>query len=106
MLEKTWSINGEIFPEGQQPAGFLATGTIDGTPQSWDVVAGGFTVGESLADDPTTCSVPVIVLSGMERPHIIRRTRAAGCQYFVRKPYDPNALLVLIKSAIEESSAW
>jgi CheY-like chemotaxis protein len=66
----------------------------------------GFSVGEQLADDPATSGVPVIVLSAMERPDIIRRTRAAGCQYFVRKPYDPNALLVLIRSAIEEASAW
>jgi CheY-like chemotaxis protein len=65
----------------------------------------GFTLGEQLADDPATCGVPVIALSGMERPDIIRRTRAAGCHYFVRKPYDPNALLVLIRSAIAESSA-
>jgi CheY-like chemotaxis protein len=65
----------------------------------------GFTLGEQLADDPVTCGVPVIALSGMERPDIIRRTRAAGCHYFVRKPYDPNALLVLIRSAIEESRA-
>ena len=50
----------------------------------------GFSIGEQLADDPATCGVPVIVLSAMERPDIIRRTRAAGCQYFVRKPYDPN----------------
>ncbi len=66
----------------------------------------GFSIGEELADDPATSTVPVIVLSAMERPDIIRRTRAAGCQYFVRKPYDPNALLVLIRSAIEETSAW
>lgn len=66
----------------------------------------GFSISEQLADDPVTCGVPVIVLSAMERPDIIRRTRAAGCQYFVRKPYDPNALLVLIQSAIQESSAW
>jgi CheY-like chemotaxis protein len=65
----------------------------------------GFTLGEQLADDPVTCGVPVIALSGMERPDIIRRTRSAGCHYFVRKPYDPNALLVLIRSAIAESSA-
>ena len=65
----------------------------------------GFTVGEALADDPATCGVPVIVLSAMERPDIIRRTRAAGCQYFVRKPYDPNALLTLIRQAIDEAKA-
>ncbi len=66
----------------------------------------GFELGEQLADDPTTAGVPVIVLSGMERPDIVRRTRAAGCRFFMRKPYDPNALLVLIKSALEESSIW
>jgi CheY-like chemotaxis protein len=66
----------------------------------------GFALGEALADDPATCGVPVIVLSAMERPDIIRRTRAAGCQYFVRKPYDPNALLVLIESAIDETGRW
>ncbi len=66
----------------------------------------GLEVCAQLADDPTTCRIPVIILSGMERPDIIRRSRAAGCQYFVRKPYDPNALLLLIRSAIDESRAW
>jgi CheY-like chemotaxis protein len=42
----------------------------------------------------------------MEEPDIIRRCRAAGCQYFLRKPYDPNALLVLIRQAMEERRAW
>ncbi len=60
----------------------------------------GFTVCQRLVDDPQTCSIPVILLSAMERPDIIRRSRAAGGQYFVRKPYDPNALLVLIQQAL------
>jgi DNA-binding response OmpR family regulator len=63
----------------------------------------GFTICQELVDDPETCGIPVIILSGMERPDIIRRSRAAGCQYFVRKPYDPNALLVLIDRAIREA---
>lgn len=66
----------------------------------------GLGVCELMADDPQTCQIPVIILSGMERPDIIRRSRAAGCQYFVRKPYDPNALLLLIRSAIDESRNW
>ncbi len=65
----------------------------------------GFDISEELGDDPTTCGVPVIMVSAMERPDIIRRARAAGCQYFVRKPYDPNALLVLIESALGHA-AW
>jgi DNA-binding response OmpR family regulator len=64
----------------------------------------GFTVCERLDSDPATCHIPVIILSGMERPDIIRRARAAGCTYYVRKPYDPNALLLLIRSAIADET--
>ncbi|MEX2187849.1 MAG: response regulator [Pirellulales bacterium] len=64
----------------------------------------GFSVCEQLDSDPATCHIPIIILSGMERPDIIRRARAAGCTYFVRKPYDPNALLILIQSAIADDS--
>ena len=63
----------------------------------------GFEICEALADSPETCNIPIIILSGMERPDIIRRSRLAGCFYFLRKPYDPNALLVLIRQALEES---
>lgn len=63
----------------------------------------GLAICEELVDSAETCGIPVIILTGMERPDIIRRCRAAGCQYFVRKPYDPNALLVLIRQAIAES---
>ena len=68
--------------------------------------ADGFTICEQLADSPDTCDIPVIILSGMERPDVLRRSRAAGGHYFVRKPYDPNALLVLIRHAIGESGGW
>jgi CheY-like chemotaxis protein len=66
----------------------------------------GFSICEDLADDPATCAIPVIILSGMERPDILRRCRAAGCHYFIRKPYDPNALLILIRQAIREAGEW
>ena len=68
--------------------------------------ADGFHVCQELADSSETCAIPVIILSGMERPDIIRRSRAAGCQYYVRKPYDPNALLILVQHAIGESNPW
>jgi AmiR/NasT family two-component response regulator len=42
----------------------------------------------------------------MERPDIIRSARSAGCQYYVRKPYDPNALLLVVETAIAEGKAW
>jgi len=66
----------------------------------------GLAVCQRLVDSPNTCHIPVIILSGMEGPDIIRRCRAAGCSFFVRKPYDPNALLVLIRQALQERDAW
>ena len=66
----------------------------------------GFAICGQLADCSQTSGIPVIILSGMERPDIIRRSRSAGCYYFVRKPYDPNALLVLIRQAICEAEGW
>jgi len=61
----------------------------------------GFDVCRTLADDQMTTSIPVIIVSAEERSDILRAARAAGSQYYVRKPYDPNALLVLIESALQ-----
>ncbi len=66
----------------------------------------GLSVCERLANSPDTCDIPVIILSGMERPDIIRRSRAAGCRCFVSKPYDPNALLIFIRHWIGENHGW
>jgi DNA-binding response OmpR family regulator len=63
----------------------------------------GFELCQELVDDAETCEIPVIIVSGLERPDVIRRSRAAGCHYYVRKPYDPNALLTLIRQAIDEA---
>lgn len=64
----------------------------------------GLTVCQLLEEDPATSSIPVIFLSGMEAPNIIRRSRAAGGQFFLRKPYDPDVLLLLIEHALD--SVW
>ena len=65
--------------------------------------ADGLQLCQRLSDDPKMAGIPVIIVSGTERKDIIRQSRAAGCLYFVRKPYDPNALLVLIDRAIAET---
>lgn len=57
-----------------------------------------------LSDDLATCQTPVILLSGMEGPSVVRGAREAGCRYFLRKPYDPNALLLLIEDSLAASS--
>ena len=66
----------------------------------------GLRVCEQLADSPETCSVPIIILSGKDQPGLVRRCRKAGCHYFLRKPYDPNSLLVLIRQAICDANDW
>lgn len=63
----------------------------------------GLSVCHRLTEQPATCGIPVIILSGMERPDIIRRAREAGCEYFLRKPYDPSALLVLVEHTLSEA---
>lgn len=63
----------------------------------------GLQVCEQLNDTPDTCGIPVIILSGLARADIVRCSRAAGCEYFVRKPYDPNALLTLIEHSIRKA---
>lgn len=57
-------------------------------------------------DDPETADVPIIIVSADDQPNIVRKARAAGCHYFVHKPFDPNALLILAENAISESRDW
>ena len=66
----------------------------------------GLHVCDKLSDDPHTSDIPVIILASMDRPDIIRKSRAAGCEYYVRKPYDPNALLLLSESAMNRRREW
>lgn len=68
--------------------------------------ADGLAICSELADDSATCLIPVIVLSGLERTDLVKRARGAGARYFVRKPYDLGALLVLVEHAIRESNRW
>jgi CheY-like chemotaxis protein len=60
----------------------------------------GLEVCAQLADARETCFIPVIILTGMEDPDLLRRARAAGCHFFLHKPFDPNVLLTLIRQAL------
>ena len=66
----------------------------------------GFAVCEQLVDSPETCDIPIIIVSGSDRQDVVRSSRAAGCEFFVRKPYDPNVLLTLIEQALKRSFDW
>lgn len=60
----------------------------------------GLQVCQTIADSPDTCDIPIIIVSGVESPDIVRQSRTAGCQFYVRKPYDPNVLFALIRQSL------
>ncbi len=66
----------------------------------------GLAVCQRLADGPHTCDIPIIVVSGWDREEIVRLVRTAGAMYFLRKPYDPRALVVLIEYALRQKDMW
>ena len=66
----------------------------------------GLTLCSSLSDTAATSDIPIIIVSGVDKTGVVREARAAGCQFFVSKPYDPNALLLLIQNSISESRDW
>jgi DNA-binding response OmpR family regulator len=66
----------------------------------------GLSICEQLADGPETCGIPVIIVSGHERRDVVRRARGAGCSFYLRKPYDPSVLLMLVEQALARSKDW
>lgn len=65
--------------------------------------ADGFELCQQLVDDDQTGEIPVIIVSGFQQSDVVRRSRAAGCHFFLHKPFDPNALLTLIQQAIDDA---
>lgn len=66
----------------------------------------GLEICAQLCDSPVTCGIPVIILSGQDRPEVVRRARVAGCDFYLRKPYDPNVVLMVLEQAIARSKQW
>lgn len=66
----------------------------------------GLSVCRELADDPATCAIPVLILSGADEPNLVRKARAAGGHFFVSKPYDPNVLLLVLRQALGQNETW
>jgi DNA-binding response OmpR family regulator len=63
----------------------------------------GLDVCRDLTDSPVTCHIPIIVLSDLAHPNMVRLARSAGCEFFLRKPYDPNVLLTLIEATLGDN---
>ena len=68
--------------------------------------ADGLDLCQQFGDDPATCGTHVFIISGQERGDVVRRARAAGCDYYLRKPYDPSVVLMLIERALDRLGEW
>lgn len=66
--------------------------------------ADGFDVCRRLMNGEATAGVPIILLSGMEGAGLVRRARQAGARFFLRKPYDPDVLMLLVWDIV--SGEW
>jgi len=57
----------------------------------------GFEVARQLKADPATASIPIVAISALARPDDREAALAAGCDEFVRKPFELDELEALIK---------
>jgi CheY-like chemotaxis protein len=61
----------------------------------------GFQVTRQLKADPSTSSIPIVAVSAMARPDDRAAALAAGCDDFVRKPFELDDLEAVIRSYLE-----
>ncbi len=82
----------------------LATTHVDMAIVDVDLPDGnGLDFCEATVDNSLTADLPIIVLSSLTDPFLVRRTRAAGGHFFIGKPYDPNVLLAMIERMLDVS---
>ena len=62
----------------------------------------GFQVTRQLKADPLTASIPIVAVSAMARPDDREAALAAGCDEFVRKPFELDDLEAVIRTYLEE----
>jgi two-component system cell cycle response regulator DivK len=61
----------------------------------------GFEVTRHLKANPATASIPIVAVSAMARPNDRETALAAGCDDFVRKPFEIDDLEAVIRSHLE-----
>ena len=58
----------------------------------------GFEVARQLKADPLTASIPIVAVSALARPDDREAALAAGCNDFLRKPFELDDLEALIRT--------
>ena len=61
----------------------------------------GFAVLEALRDDDRSVSIPVMMLSAIQKEAVEERCYRMGAQAFVRKPFDPDMLLGTLEEMLD-----
>ncbi len=61
----------------------------------------GFQVTRHLKSDPATAGIPIVAVSAMARPDDLETALAAGCNDFVRKPFELDDLEAVIRGYLE-----
>ena len=64
-------------------------------------VLDGFQVAQRLKADPATASIPIVAVSALARPDDREAALAAGCDAFVRKPFDLDELERVIRAYLD-----
>jgi two-component system cell cycle response regulator DivK len=62
----------------------------------------GFQVTRQLKADPSTADIPIVAVSALARPDDREAALAAGCDNFVRKPFELDELEALINSYLTQ----
>ena len=65
----------------------------------------GFQVTRKLKGDPATAGIPIVAVSAMARPDDREAALAAGCDEFVRKPFELDDLEAVIRTYLEHDGA-
>ncbi|HEY0582265.1 MAG TPA: response regulator [Chloroflexota bacterium] len=61
----------------------------------------GFQVTRQLKGNPATANIPIVAVSAMARPDDREAALAAGCDDFVRKPFELDDLEAVIRTYLE-----
>ena len=64
-------------------------------------VLDGFQVAQQLKSDPATATIPIVAVSALARPDDREAALAAGCDEFVRKPFDLDELERVIRGYLD-----
>jgi signal transduction histidine kinase len=95
----------EVVADGQTALARLATETFDLVVS--DVLMPGITGFElcrMIKADAKTCEIPVVLVTTLREPQEIVQALEAGADSFIRKPYEPDALVARLRSLLEHKA--